>query len=173
MEKIKYLTSGAKVDYVQKVDRGHLVQRRMYDAEFDEYYSGDYEVVQKVLDNPPEDELDERVKEREDRLKEINKKISEAQGSLETKEQEVADMLKRIKKYRPLKKVEQYLNNEITHFVQYDYYSWKIIEAKDAVSSESHRKILKMVALIDCSNKGLHWGLNQIALASFVCHQRC
>lgn len=160
----KYLKNGQKVNVVNIIDTGYLVQD-VYTNDYDEdpelFYDDRIYFVEKVYEHTPTKSWDEKIgkldaqiREKENELLELDRKIRETQTVDLTR-------LKRYKQYEQLKRLDDYLDGKITHFVVLEY-SFYILTLEEVAKKDDNRlNKVRLLSLFGDSNGNLEWNLNQ------------
>lgn len=161
---IVYDNIGRKVQYVSELDDGHLVSPIHHVREF--IYPDDceettmafgYEVVEKVFKDPPIQIFDEKIEQKKNQIKALEKRISSLsmeKHSLNTQMKDLTshetEVLKRVKRIKNLENIEDYLDGKMTHYFEPSRYgTMKIGEISEWQDSNDRYfpKKLRMVSL--------------------------
>ncbi len=171
MNKNAYLLNGQQVQIHEKTTKGFLVSK-IYECENREpVFDNRVIFVEKVFENAPTEKLDERIKnlnteidklDEEKKQLEANKKLFETQ--FKAAEEDVKKQMAKIKQYQALKRIENFIEGKITHYVVATKWKLDLLSFEDTKAKEDwnyRQPGFKLLTLFGKTGGDLEWGLNE------------
>jgi hypothetical protein len=170
----KYLMSGEEVEAVQQLDDGKWLVFRLFEIQngTDDVYEEVIEdfpiIVNDVFDTPPRKKIEQDIAEQQQHLEQIRQEIRALRNQQRAMEHEFrhaqqshAERMAKYKRYDALKHLDQFLNDDITHYVIQTEYS----ETGEIVGIDDYRdrydgKKRRLLALYGNTNGDLEWRLS-------------
>jgi len=165
---IKYLENGQKVEVVESVKFGFLI-KYYHDDYFDEeeepqeHLTDDIYFVNQVFNSPPTESLHSEVKKLKEEISKLQEEESKILGTIRDEKNRIETQLEKLKKYKGLQLIEDYIDEKITHFVVLNYFDDcpEIIPAEEKLKHrESGEFKTRLLALYGDKNGDLEWQLH-------------
>lgn len=172
---MKYLKNGKAVEVVSVLQDGHGFVVRDYFETFGEVdgepvleLDDRVHIVKRVFDDAPTEKIHAEVAEAQQRLADIVGKISEARNELRVVEQERKAVLAKLQQMPALKRLEDWVDGKVTHFVTLSYGTVSIL-TKDELRCDSESNYRerrapvrwKLITLFGDANGNLMWEANK------------
>jgi hypothetical protein len=133
---IKYLKNGQKVELVEETKSGYLVKHYFSNGcdidedtgEYQEYLTETPQFYKEIFDSPPTEVLHDEIKRLRKEVSELQKRESGATEKARQAEDNAKERLEKIKSYEGLELIEDFLNENITHFVTLNWNDYPKIE---------------------------------------------
>jgi hypothetical protein len=187
---MKYLKNGKAVEVVSVLPDGQGFVVRDYFETFGEVdgepvleVDDRVHIVKRVFDEAPTEKIHAEVAEAQQRLADIVGKISEARNELRVVEQERKTVLLKLQQVPALRRLEDWIDGKVTHFVTLSYGTVSIIPKdemicdSDAEDKWRRPKRLKLITLFGDSGGDLMWRASQYRDGSSsldkACHLCC
>lgn len=159
---IVYSESGHQYQYRASIPEGVVVCPILEEYDGEEFL-GDPIIVDRVFKTPPSDVLEKRIVELNSEIREKTAQLKKLKSDIDSIEKVNAERLKRFKRLEPLKNIEDFIDNKITHFVRKEYYSEGIsifsIEDREA-KCHYDKHNLKLLSLLGDTKGNLEWNMN-------------
>lgn len=161
-----YTPEGMSVEYVGAAPGGHLAVSVYVDGDDQKWPEDDTPKFHRVLYAKPRtqalaaevQELSETIKLRREELDGIERKIAECENIRRA-------MNKRFKQHAALKRIDDWIEGRMTHFVTVGEYGGVAIWERDALLRDGQdrhdRSEIRLVCLFGRSNGDLQWGINR------------
>lgn len=165
MNDAKFSNDGNEYRTAEVPDGCCLVWRQVV-SDDDEAYDGELLLVNKsaLHDSPPRRKLDSKIAELDATRKDLCVQIGALRKELKDFEN-VADVrMVKLKQYKSLARLEDYLAGRITHYVESTTYAPpKILALEDTRADEGNGRYnkLKLLTLFGRADGDLEWGLNR------------
>lgn len=158
-----YTEEGVKAEYLGKVENGHLVAPYV---EAEDWESGYYSkplglrIVDKVFKSAPREIFDERIKELRSEIAAAEFKLDETKSDILDAMKERVRLVTKLAQVPALKRIEDFIEGRMTHFVliEYRYEIKTLAELKESVD---HRRDTKLLTLLGTTKGDLQWRINQ------------
>lgn len=166
-----YSDFGQQAQYVAKSGDGHIVLPLVeaYSGDGEESYDHVCDPTQwrAVFTEPPVVKYSDELKALHGKLDAAREQLRAVQTEIATAQRDNGDLLTRLKKMEPLRYIEDFLDNKITHYAHLDDYgNAKIIPIEQATCS-TDRFTPRLLALYgDRKNRTVSWLLHQYSDAS-------
>ena len=162
---MKYLPTGECVEVIEEIASGVLVEMLLCAADED-VDAGPMRVVPKkdLLDNPPVARIDAQVKAKQAELESVSRQLRAKRQEIAEAERETAERLKRLKQYKPLEFLEDFLEGKITHYAVMQGWTADIVTpaiAKEDRDYSWDASKVKLLTLFGNSKGQLDWGLSR------------
>jgi hypothetical protein len=158
---MKYLKNGQRVKVVGKTEDGlFLVRQRLEYSESGRSMAayGNLEIVKKVFDESPVKKIEEDAQRIYDRYNVLNTMLAVKRKELAEFEKKNKNRFEKYKKHDALKRLDDFLDGKITHYVQVDSYSAWIKKIQDNGFTTEKFPLLTLTG----SNTGnFEWVLNK------------
>lgn len=160
-----YTPEGLAVEYVGAAPGGHLAVAVYVDGD-DQEWQDDTPHFHRVLYAKPRtqalsaevEELSNTIKQRREELDGIERKIAERENISRA-------MDKRFKQHAALKRIDDWIEGRMTHFVTVGEYGRVEVWERDALLRDGQdrhdRSEIRLVCLFGRSNGDLQWGVNR------------
>ena len=158
----KYDQHGNEYETITQLPNGSWVARPVYETQDDgPPWTGDPEVILcRLFDEPPRAKVDAE-------LAELTAKAAAARAELEGLRRDIRQTaldgkarLAKLAQYDQLKRLEDFLDGKITHYVMADYGPPTIITLAQSKAEYSDRD-LRLLCLFGTTNRSLIWKLNR------------
>lgn len=161
-----YTPEGLAVEYVGAAPGGHLAVAVYVDGDDQEWPEDDTPQFHRVLYAKPRtralsaevEELSNTIKQRREELDGIERKIAERENISRA-------MDKRFKQHAALKRIDDWIEGRMTHFVTVGEYGGVAIWERDALlrdgQDQHDRSEIRLVCLFGRSKGDLQWGINR------------
>jgi hypothetical protein len=184
---MKYLKNGKAVEVVSVLPDGQGFVVRDY---FETFGDVDGEpvlelddrvhIVKRVYDKAPTEKVDAEFASAEQRLADIVGKISEARNELRVVEQERKSVLLKLQQMPALRRLEDWVDGKVTHFVTVDYGRVRVLTKEELKcegdEADRYRRApcrLKLVTLFGESGGNLMWNASEYRDGSGNCNVEC
>ena len=164
---MKYLLNGQCVNVVQKLENGKYLVENIY-CESEEFYGeeanmyidrGNTHVVDKVFDKVPTEKYHDEIQALTETIRKLNETHRKVSDNLSRINTEHVERVKKLKKYKALQRLEDFIDGKITHYAILCSYRPEVIKFGDTKSEYSRDK-LKLLTLFGNTEGNLEWGLN-------------
>ena len=156
---IKYLLNGAAV-----IVRGTLGNKKLvsqiYETDDGDVVSDDVSLVEKVYDEAPREKIDREVLMARNDLAALRVEASTLRGEILESQKGRKIIIEKLSQHEALKRIEDFLDGKITHFVKWQY-GEGIINATDIKADSSCDRGFKLLTLFGRPGQGLTWQLNR------------
>jgi hypothetical protein len=160
-----YTSEGREVNLVAFTTNGKfvIVELRAFDYETGpETIFGATTLVDALFDEPPKDVFDKEIAALTKEVQALKKMKNELYVDAVNAEFNVRERLEKIKKYKGLERIEDFIEGRITHVVLEDYADWHVVPLsalEDKSDSNRYRttKALRLVCLFGDSKGDLSW----------------
>jgi hypothetical protein len=149
-----FLLYGEEVEVVERITSGVVVHHVYVDFSGEEFVDDKNFIVDKVFDTPPRNKLDETIQELQKKIESLRKKQIELQSSIKIIEDENAKRLEKLKKYKGLENLENFIDGKITHYAVLNSYP-------EIITFPSKNNERRLLTLFGNSNGDLNWKLNR------------
>lgn len=174
---IVYSRDGHKARYLASSEEGHVVQPEMEvmspDGEScDTYYDG-VQIYNEVFTKPPREVLDKEIAELETKRRGLQDEVYKIKNSISVEEKAVRERLDKIKRYKGLEQLEDFIDGKITHYVVTHWSGVDILPfgaTETTDKGEDWKRMFKMLVLFGDSKGELSWKLSDYACDSY-CRQ--
>lgn len=166
-----YTAQGEKVYLDAVTTDGKLVvsQIMRYTDYGDDFYEdvGPSKVVDKLFVEAPVVVLDERFAEAEARLNDIESKYQTRYAEVINAEREIKGRLDKLKKFKGLELLEDFIDKKVTHFVyresdtSFEYRIFDFNKAVETQDRDSYRHPFRLVTLFGDSKGDLNWKVDR------------
>lgn len=152
-----YLDNGYLVEYICRIDSGHIVcQVSEVDDEEEPYY-GDPFFTRQVFKSPPSARQEHRIADLESEIEEKKKELREVCSELWDAQNSQKKMLEVLKRNEALAQIENALDGQITHVVIKGWPTWDIYEIhSNAYKDRWTAPIFEL--RINFQDKSIKWG---------------
>ena len=151
---------GREYEYVMKAPHGygHLVMA-VTDDDGEPYYESP-ETLYQVYTDPPKERIDGEVVKAQAKLDDLKKQILEASGELRGLERDVPKRIEALRqRSAALRRIEECLDDKVTHFVYKEYGPLKIMTVEDATKTDGgYGKLLTLWGRV---GEDMKWRLSQ------------
>ena len=159
--KTVYTLDGLQAEFIGIIDGSFLVSPLMELQSYDELERVNTApiFVEKIYADPPVGVYNEKINELSDELLRLeNEKDGIISATIEAQKEHVA-LLAKLKKYEPLKNIEQIIDGDYTHVIIEGWSSLEIRKIEDLGCGVGSGK--KLIVLYGRSKGDLTWQLNQ------------
>lgn len=164
-----FTRDGRKVTYCAATQDGRhvvlqIVEVETYDGDR-EYVDGPLTIEEELFEKPPREVADEKMREYEARVRELEERNSNLMAEAFNAEREVRRRLDALKKYNGLDHVEDFIEGRITHVVEPGEYGgdYEIKTLSEFEETDYGRRTgkLRLISLFGDSAGNLAWRVNQ------------
>lgn len=160
----EYFTrKGERIELVAKTQDGKFVCLRMVALEGwngeTEYTTGDLTVEGELFTKPPRRVVDAEIEAARATLEDLRKQSLEARREVTEAERDIQTRLKALEKYKGLERLEQFINGQITHFVEPGYHKYDIWPLEH-YEDEYDKKGVPLISLYGNSKGDLSFRVN-------------
>jgi len=161
-----YDDEGRAYHYVQTLDDGKLLVRRLSQCCGDEYDDPIYGELLAMLpgclmESPPVQVADQKVAEARKTLEGLKRQIRESRQAIRDTEAGAAKVMERLKRHKGLEQLDRFLENGITHYVEVRSWGVPNIVAFEDATCDYEPRDLKLLTLYGKSDGCLQWRLNK------------
>ncbi|HKI61401.1 MAG TPA: hypothetical protein VKA31_03820 [Mariprofundaceae bacterium] len=155
-----YDVDGHKVELIAFTDDARYVVSKTMQVEYydDVYYEqGETCILDRLFSLPPKEVVDSEVaalRKEKERLTALN---SELRTQAHLAERDVADRIKRLKKYEALELVDDFLEKRTTHFLIEEYYDYKIVDLDGLKDDDKWSPQFRMISLFGKNGGDPEW----------------
>lgn len=134
-------------------------------SENDETFDGELRIVQEstLHTNPPRQKINNQIVELQATLEDLRQQILARKRDLQDFENGYDDRMARLKQHESLRRLDDFIAGQITHYVEISYGPPTIVSFEDAKTDDAtdKRDKLKLLTLFGRTNGNLEWGLNR------------
>lgn len=157
MKDIKYLEDGSTVNVCAVLDDGYLVQFIYEDDDSGiDCISDDRIFVKKVFNEAPTVKIAGIIKSLMEREKELKGDLFKLEFKVAKEKERWKECFDKYGKVEKLKRLDDFIEGKITHYVELNHYCPKIIPVEESESKYG----VKLLSLFGGSNGDLNWLLN-------------
>lgn len=170
--RIYYTETGMQVELLAVTTTGKLVVAEL--KEFDSYHGdGDYSrqtvrgetfFTEEVFETAPRHLYDVEIQRLKDEETRLDALLAEKRGEVLATERDLVQRLAKLKKFKGLERIEDFIEGRITHVVTKEYDDWKIqlLSEFEADDDGWSRKPcgLRLISLFGKSGGDLAWKVN-------------
>jgi len=171
---IVYDRKGHKAKYLTNSKEGHIVQPEMEaitpDGEsFNTYYDG-LQCWYEVFAKPPRAVLDKEIAELEAKRKALNEQNYKIASDIRAAETDAKARLDKVKRYKGLELLEDFIDSKITHYVVAHWSNIQILPfgaTETTDKGKDWKRPHKLLVLFGDSKGDLSWKLSDYAVDSY------
>lgn len=157
----KYDQHGNEYDAIQQIDGAAWVAMPIYDGSDGEPIFGDLEIVTcRLFDEPPRAKVDAEIAAKRAELATLQQAVRDMRAEQIDIERDGKARLAKLAQYDQLKRLEDFLDGKITHYVLADYGPPTIMSLAESKAEYSDRD-LRLLCLFGTTNRSLVWKLNR------------
>lgn len=158
-EQRKYLRDGQEVELLGLTGYGAIV-RRIFDYG-EQSFGTEPELVPEVFDKPLVTRLAKEIEDLNILIEQKQVELHNLDSQLEDKLAQSESMRKRLDKHAKLKRLFDFLDGKITHFVRIYSSAVEIVPISEEKCEYGHRGEIRLLSLFGSSNGDLNWKINQ------------
>lgn len=164
---IKYLSNGPEVRVIQTLNDGTVLVEPIFENPNDgEPYEGNPFIVNanQIFDKPPIQKKAEEVIKLNEQISELNMKLRDLRQEVSAFEKTYEDRILKIQRHKGIELLENFIDGKITHYVEINYGTPKIIPFNESESDFAEGKgvrRLRLLSLFGKATEDLEWGLNE------------
>lgn len=160
---MKYLITGEMVEVLATTTEGLYVAQHLTEDPYtgEQFPDGPISLVRDLYDKPPVYVLESHVRELRKEIVALQDEKSRVLKESREIQQQREALLTKLKNYKALKHIEEFIDGKITHFVVLDHYA-KILTPEEAARAYyPYDRGAKLLTLFGDSKGDLTWGLNR------------
>lgn len=156
---ICYTADGQEVKLIHADDNGLIVELSHVDDDGDTYFDGIIR-VSCVYDEPPVARYSEEAVSLKSEIAKLKEERNSIRAGLESFKRENAERIKKLKNVAALKRIEDFIDGKITHYV-YERYGRIEVTTPQSEKCDCDKHDMRLLSLYGKSNGDLEWRLNK------------